>query len=200
MPRAISTPTCPPPVRETMADPDLEAAVAAFLRACGLDLGHPDLDRTPERVAALWRAEFLAGYGMDPAEILGDPVVGEGETELVIVRDLPFHGMCPHHLLPYLGRATVAYLPAGKLVGFGRLGRLVTCFTRRLTLQERATNEVADALVEHLGARGAACVMVAHHTCLSVPDDKHAARVVTAAFRGKLRDRPDLRDRLLPGP
>ncbi len=181
------------------SDPGAMAAVVrAWLEACALDPGHPDLARTPERVAALWREQFLSGYGMDPAEILGDPVTGEGATELVVVRDLPFHGMCPHHLLPYTGRATVAYLPGDRLVGFGRLHDLVRCFTRRLTLQERACNQVADALMEHLGARGSACVMTGAHTCLSVPDDKHDAKVVTASFRGDLRDRPDLRDRLLP--
>lgn len=183
-----------------MSSDPIAAAVKAFLEACGRDPSHADLVRTPERVAALWREHFLAGYAMDPAEILGDPVLGEGETELVIVRNLPFHGMCPHHLLPYLGRATVAYLPADRLVGFGRLGDLVTCFTRRLTLQERAANDVADALMQHLGAQGAACVMVGRHACLAVPGDKQDAEVVTASFRGKLRDRPDLRDRLLPAP
>ncbi len=181
-----------------MADDALERVVRTFLEACGRDLDHPDLVRTPGRVAALWRSQFLEGYTMDPAEILGEPVLGEGRTDLVVIRNLPFHGMCPHHLLPYQGRATVAYLPSDKLVGFGRLGDLVRCFTRRLTLQERAANDVADALVEHLGARGSACIMVARHACLSIPDDKHDAEVVTASFRGELEDRPDLRDRLLP--
>jgi GTP cyclohydrolase I len=173
-------------------------AVSQWLRACDLDPAHKDLVGTPARVAALWEEHFLSGYGMDPAAILGDPVEGEGETELVIIRDLPYHGMCPHHLMPYTGRATVAYLPAGKLVGFGRLHDLVRCYTRRLTLQERACNDVADALLEHLHARGAACVMVGTHNCLGIPDNKHDAQVVTASFRGDLRDRPDLRDRLLP--
>jgi GTP cyclohydrolase I len=177
----------------------LVVAIEGLLRAAGRNLQHKDLAHTPERVARLWGEHFLAGYRADPAKILGETVDGEGETELVIVRDLPYHGLCPHHLLPYTGRATVAYLPAaGRLVGFGRLEELLRCFTRRLTLQERAGNDVADALMRHLGARGSACVMVGVHTCLSVPDDKHEARVVTAAFRGDLRDRPDLRDRLLP--
>jgi GTP cyclohydrolase I len=175
----------------------LEQAVGSWLRACGLDLTHKDLAGTPVRVASMWEEHFLAGYDMDPAKILGDPVEGEGDTELVVVRDLPYHGMCPHHLMPYTGRATVAYLPGDMLVGFGRLHDLITCFTRRLTLQERACNDVADALVEHLGARGAACVMTGTHNCLGIPDNKHGATVVTASFRGDLRDRPDLRDSLL---
>lgn len=170
----------------------IERAVAELLTACGLQLDHKDLVSTPSRVARVWTEEFLAGFAMDPAQILGDPVIGEGASELVLVRGLPFHGLCPHHLLPYTGTAAVAYLPAGRLAGFSRLGDLVTCFTRRLTLQERACNDIADALIEHLGARGAGCVMRARHTCLSVPGNKHGAEVVTTSLRGALRDRPDL--------
>jgi GTP cyclohydrolase IA len=180
-----------------LSDP-VEDAIVTLLRACELDLGHKDLERTPTRVAKLWRDEFLSGYALDPATILGDPVMGEAPTELVVIRDLPYHGMCPHHLLPYHGKATVAYLPREKLVGFGRLGDLVRCFTQRLTLQERACNDVADALMQHLDARGSGCVMVGEHACLRIPGDKHDARVVTASFRGDMQARPELHDRLLP--
>lgn len=182
----------------TAADPDdpVARAVAGFLSACGQDLGHKDFDRTPVRVAQLWREQFLSGEAMDPAVILGDPVEGEAATELVIIRDLPYHGMCPHHLLPYVGRATVAYLPGAQLVGFGRLGDLVNCFTRRLTLQERACNDIVEALMTHLDARGAGCVMVGEHMCLKIPDNRHRAQVVTASFRGELRHRTELQDKL----
>ena len=177
------------------------AAVTTLLSACELDLDGTDFAKdfagTPDRVSKLWREYFLAGYAMDPAEILGDPVKGEAQTELVVVRDLPFTGMCPHHLLPYLGKATVAYLPGDNLVGFSRLGELVDCFTRRLTLQERACNGVVDALIEHLGARGAGCVMVGDHTCLRIPGQRPDARVVTASYRGEMRGRPELQDRLM---
>ena len=168
-----------------------------LLVACGLPLDHKDLVGTPARVARVWSEEFLSGFAMDPAQILGDPVEGEGASELVLVRGLPFHGLCPHHLLPYTGTASIAYLPVGRLAGFGRLGDLLTCFTRRLTLQERACNDIADALIEHLGARGAGCVMRARHTCLSVPDNKHGAEVVTSSLRGALRERADLQALLL---
>jgi GTP cyclohydrolase I len=175
----------------------IERAVAALLTACGLDLAHKDLVGTPARVARTWSEEFLSGFAMDPAQILGDPVVGEADSELVVVRGLPYHGLCPHHLLPYTGSATVAYLPSDRLAGFGRLGDLVTCFTRRLTLQERAGNDVVDALMLHLGARGAGCVMRGRHTCLCVPDNKHQAEVVTCSVRGALRTRADLQALLL---
>jgi GTP cyclohydrolase I len=175
----------------------LADAVRALLRASGLDLAHADLLGTPDRVAKLWSALVLSGYDADPATILGDPVLGEGDTELVVVRDIPCHGMCPHHLMPWVGQATVAYLPTTKLVGFGRLSELVHCFTRRLTLQERVCNDIADALMHHLDARGAACVITGQHNCLNVPDDKHGTRVVTASYRGELKVRPDLQAQLI---
>jgi GTP cyclohydrolase I len=176
----------------------LAAAVAALLRAAGADLAAKDFADTPDRVARLWCDAFLGGNRLDPAVILGHPVEGEAPTEMVVVRDLPFAGMCPHHLLPYIGRATIAYLPGDKLVGFGRLGELVRCFTARLTLQERAGNDIVDAIMTHLQARGAACIMVGQHACLRIPETRHDAEVVTASFRGEFRERAELRDRLMP--
>lgn len=176
----------------------IREAVAALLRATGSDPTTGDFVGTTDRVAKLWCGAFLAGGAMDPAEILGAPVLGEAATEMVVVRELPFCGMCPHHLLPFIGRATVAYLPGDKLVGFGRLGDLVRCFTARLTLQERACNDVVDAIMTHLGARGAACIMVGEHACLRIPEQRHDAEVVTASFRGEFRERAELRDRLMP--
>ncbi len=189
--------------RTPTADPRATAAIAgavdAFLRACGLDpqvVG--DLRDTPERVARLWQAEFLAGYEMSPEAILADPVVGEADPDVVVVGGLRFHAMCPHHLLPYRGIAHVAYIPNGKLVGFGRLAELVDCFTKRLTLQERATHQIAEALCINLGARGAGCVIEAEQLCLALPGEKHdASGVVTSAFVGDMRERPDLKARLL---
>ena len=178
-------------------DAALQGAVRALIDACDLDANHKDLDGTPARVSKLWRSSFLNGYAMKPAEILGDLVLGEGPTELVVVRDIPFHGMCPHHLLPYLGTASVAYLPGDGLLGFGRLADLVRCFTARLTLQERACNDVVDALMEHVGARGAGCVMKGEHMCLRIPEQRHSTSVVTSSFRGELRQRVALQDGLL---
>ena len=124
--------------------------------------------------------------------------MGEADPDVVVVGGLRFHAMCPHHLLPYRGVAHVAYLPAGKLVGFGRLAELVDCFTKRLTLQERATHQIADALCRHLGARGAGCVIEAEQLCLALPDEKHdQSGVVTSSFVGEMRERPDLKTRLL---
>jgi len=177
----------------------MSAAVAALLRAAGLDpAGDADLKQTPERVARLWQEEFLAGYAMDPAKILGDLVVGETDPDVVIVSGLRFHSMCPHHLVPFRGVAHLAYIPAGKLAGFGRLADLVECFTKRLTLQERATHQLAHALWQGLGARGAGCVMEAEQLCLALPGERHdKSGVLTSAFAGEMRERPDLKARLL---
>jgi len=176
----------------------MQQAVLGWLEACGLDPQHADLARTPERVAELWSNEFLAGYAMDPARILDTPVVGESDPDAVVVTDLAFHAMCPHHLLPFQGRAHLAYLPAGKLVGFGALGSLVACFTKRLTLQERATHQIATALIEHLGARGAGCVLEANQLCLGIRHDQHASNhIVTTAFLGAFEEQPELRAQLL---
>jgi GTP cyclohydrolase I len=181
--------------------PDYEAmkgALTQFLDACGLDLTEPDLASTAERVSRTWIAEFLDGYARTPAEILGAPVVGEADPDVVIVGGLRFHAMCPHHLLPYRGLAHVAYIPNGKLVGFGRLGELVECFAHRLTLQERITHQIAQALVDHLHAAGAGCVMEAEQMCLAIPGEKHdQSGIVTSAFVGAMRERPDLKARLL---
>jgi GTP cyclohydrolase I len=177
----------------------MSAAIAALLKAAGLDpAGDADLKQTPERVAKLWNEEFLAGYAMDPTKILGDLVVGETDPDVVIVSGLRFHSMCPHHLVPFRGLVHLAYIPAGKLAGFGRLADLVECFTKRLTLQERATHQIAQALWQGTGARGAGCVMEAEQLCLALPGERHdKSGVLTSAFVGEMQERPDLKARLL---
>jgi GTP cyclohydrolase IA len=176
----------------------IAAAVSALLRATGHDPSNEsDLQQTPDRVARLWIEEFLAGYAMDPAKILGEPVLGENDPDVVVVSGLRFHSMCPHHLVPFRGLAHVAYIPAGKLAGFGRLADLVECLTKRLTLQERATHQIAEAIWHGLDARGAGCVMEAEQWCLALPGERHnESRVVTGAFVGEFDQRPDLKARL----
>ena len=181
-----------------MKEVNISDAVRHLLQAMDLDPSHPDLIETPARVDKLWSAEFLSGYHMDPQSILAAPVEGEAEPDSVFVTDLRFHSLCPHHLLPFWGKAHVAYIPDGKILGFGQIAKLVACFTQRLTLQERATHQVAQALVDYLPARGAGCVMEAEQLCLSLPGDRHqSSRVLTTAFVGEFSERPDLRNRLL---
>jgi len=177
----------------------MASAFAALLRAAGRDPARDaDLVQTPERAAKLWAEEFLAGYAMDADRILGEPVLGETDPDLVVVSGLRFHSLCPHHLVPSRGVAHLAYLPAGKLAGFGRLADLVECFTKRLTLQERATHQIAEALWRGLEARGAGCVLEAEQLCLALPGERHDdSRVVTSAFVGEMAARPELKARLL---
>lgn len=174
------------------------SAVEQLLRAMGQDPRDKDLAETPDRVAKLWAEEFLSGYSMDPKEILSGPVEGEIDPDAVFITDLSFHSMCPHHLLPFRGKAHVAYIPSDKLLGFGKVARLVACFTQRLTLQERATTQITEALMSYLPAKGAGCVMEAEHLCLAIPGDKHqSSQVLTSAFFGEFRERSDLRGRLM---
>lgn len=176
----------------------LARAVEQFLKSMDLDTESDDLKETPARVATLWSREFLSGYAMDPKEILSRSVDEHTDPDAVFITDLSFHSMCPHHLLPFRGKAHVAYIPDGKLLGFGRVAKLVACFCQRMTLQERATTQIAQALMDFLPARGAGCVMEAEQLCLALPQDKHeSSRVLTSAFFGEFKTRDDLRSRLM---
>lgn len=161
-----------------------EAAIADLLRACGIspDSGHTA--RTPQRVRELWERRLLGGYAMDPAQALGE---GFADTrgDMVILRGIAVHGVCPHHLVPFRGVAHVAYVPGGRLHGFGRIARMVDSIGHRFTYQEWMTRDIADALLTHGQARGAACVIEAEQLCLLLGEDRRGdERVVTQAFAG----------------
>ncbi len=165
-----------------------EAAIARFLREVvpAEALRSADVVGTPRRVAEAFRDDLLDGYRMDPAAVLGDAMEVAGQ-DLVALAGIDFHAVCPHHLLPYRGRACVAYVPGGRVVGFGVLARLVDCFAHRLVIQEVLARQVADALVEHLGARGAACVLDAEQMCVTVRGERRReARAHAQAFAGSL--------------
>jgi GTP cyclohydrolase I len=172
---------------------DAVAAVARFLDALGLPPSvrqDPDLEQTPRRVAEAWIEDLLDGYRVAPAEVLAE-AIETPSRDLVAVTGIDFHSVCPHHLLPSRGVAHVAYLPGGRVVGFGALARLVDCLAHRLVLQEDLARTVAEALVEHLGARGAACVIDAEQLCMTVRGERRPrARAHAEAFAGALaRDR-----------
>lgn len=168
--------------------PAAEAAVRALLEALGVRVdADPELRATPRQVAEAWSGELLAGYRMDPSAILADSVATRS-SDVIAVRDIAVTVMCPHHLLPAPGFVHVAYAPAARLVGLGAIARLVECFSRRLTLQEALVQNVADALIEHLGASGAGCVAVLSPTCLTARGARcHAARATSLATRGSMR-------------
>ncbi len=164
-----------------------EAAVRALVAACGVD--EPlHLGGTPERVRALWADRLLDGYRRDPAEELGAGFA-DPRTDVVVVRGIAVHGVCPHHLLPFRGKAHVAYLPGGRLHGFGRIARLVDALAHRFTYQEWLTRDVADAMVAHGQAQGAVVVIETVQLCLVLGEDRRCdERVVTQACSGVFKD------------
>lgn len=167
----------------------IEAAVAELLAAIGEDVGRPGLASTPRRFAEAY-AGFFSGVGEDPLEHLADQQELEGETgELVLLRDIEFRSMCEHHLLPFLGRAHIAYAPDGRIVGLGKLPRVVETLASRPQLQERLTDEIADTLVAGLAPKGVVVVVDAVHGCVSARGPRQAASsTVTVASRGTLAD------------
>jgi GTP cyclohydrolase I len=181
----------------------MSEAIRNFLESAGIDLNQPQLIDTPDRVARSWREELLDGYDADPALILKDSFEADRNrlklaSGLVLVKDIPFHGLCPHHLLPLQGVAHIGYLPDGKLVPFSGLVRLLDCFAHRLEVQETVTKRVAEALMTHLGVKGAASVLESEQTCMTLRGVKRrGTRIVTSHFAGKFASRADLRSEFL---
>ncbi|NEN04640.1 GTP cyclohydrolase I FolE [Diaminobutyricibacter tongyongensis] len=169
--------------------PRIEAAVAEILAAIGEDPSRPGLLSTPSRVADAYE-EFFSGLGQDPAQELGEGVPLEGhDAETVLLRDIAFRSVCEHHLLPFIGVAHVAYLPNERVVGLGRIPRVVETLASRPQLQERLTEEIADALQDGLGARGVLVVLDAQHQCVSARGVRQTeSTTVTVASRGELAD------------
>lgn len=165
--------------------PRIEAAVREILEAIGEDPGRDGLLATPRRVARMY-AEVFSGLREDPVHHLEVQFEADHD-EMVMVRDIPFYSMCEHHLLPFVGKAHVAYVPgdSGKITGLSKLARLVEAYARRPQVQERLTSQVADKLVEVLEPRGALVVVEAEHQCMSMRGvQKPGALTITSAVRG----------------
>jgi GTP cyclohydrolase IA len=170
-----------------------EQAVGDMLRACGIAPEGPHTGQTARRVRELWERRLLGGYSLDPAEVLGEGFADTRE-DMVVVRGIAVHGVCPHHLVPFRGIAHVAYIPGGRLHGFGRIARLVDAIGHRFTYQEWMTRDIAEAMVEHGKARGAACVIEAEQLCLLLGEDRRGdERVFTQAYAGCFGNEPQLR-------
>jgi len=169
---------------EEVYDRKKEALVRSMLQEIGEDPNREGLRRTPLRVAKAM--DFLtSGYQLSAAEIIKKALFAEDVKEMVVIRDIEFYSMCEHHMLPFFGHAHVGYLPNGQVVGLSKVARVVDCFARRLQVQERLTNQVADALIEHLGAHGVAVVMEASHTCMMMRGvQKQRSTTVSSAMRG----------------
>ena len=161
----------------------IERAVRQILKAVGEDTDREGLRYTPQRVAKMY-AELFSGLFEDPARYL-DVYFSERYDEMVVLRDIPFHSICEHHLLPFMGKAHVAYLPRGKVVGISKLARVVEACARRPQVQERLTGQIADLLMDKLDARGVGVIIEANHTCMTIRGvRKPGAVMVTSAMRG----------------
>lgn len=174
----------------------IEEAVLEILRAVGENPEREGLKNTPGRVARMYQ-QLLAGIQEDPQDHL-KTVFSEKYDEIVLLRDIPFNSLCEHHLLPFIGKAHVAYLPDGKVVGISKLARVVDTFARRLQLQERLTDQIADFLMQHLNPKGVAVVLEATHSCMTIRGiQKPGAVMVTSALRGIFKKDPRSRAEVL---
>jgi len=183
--------------------PDFEQHILAILEALGEDPARDGLVRTPERVAKAYRW-MTRGYEMSVAEVVGDGVFDESHENMILVRDIELYSMCEHHMLPFFGKAHVAYLPAGKIIGLSKLPRIVDVFARRLQVQERLTDQVADAVMDVLHPHGVGVVIEASHLCMMMRGvEKQNSTTITSALRGVFRDDARTREeflRLVHGP
>jgi GTP cyclohydrolase I len=171
-----------------VAKPEIEFAVKNLLEAFGEDIDREGLERTPERVARMYD-ELLAGYRVDPFKLINEAVFTVEYDDMVIVRDIEFYSMCEHHMLPFLGKAHVAYLPQGEVIGLSKIPRVVDLFARRLQVQERMTRQIADFLEAAIHPQGVAVVVEGLHLCSKIRGVKKAeSRMVTSAMKGCFRE------------
>ncbi len=167
--------------------------VAELLKELGEDVQREGLDKTPERVEKALRY-FTSGYAQDVKEVLNGAMFVEEYDEMVIVKDIDFASLCEHHLLPFVGRCHVAYMPNRKIIGLSKIPRLVEMFSRRLQVQERLTTQIANTLNEALQPRGVAVVVEAIHLCMLMRGvEKQNSKAITSAMLGAFRDRPETR-------
>lgn len=174
----------------------VETAVLEILDAVGENINREGLKETPARVARMY-AELLEGRRHDPSEHLNS-IFHEDYDEIVLLRDVPFYSVCEHHLMPFIGRAHLAYLPDGKVLGVSKLARIVDAFARRLQVQERLTDQIADFLMTNLKPKGVAVVLEASHSCMTIRGiKKPGAMMVTSALRGIFKKDPRSRSEVL---
>lgn len=175
----------------------IHSAVEQILGAIGENPARPGVKDTPDRVARMY-AELMEGYRQDPVEILNGAVFEEDYDEMVVVRDIEFYSLCEHHLLPFLGRAHVAYLPKGRLLGLSKIPRVVDMFARRLQVQERMTRQIAEFIHGVLDPLGVAVIIEGLHLCATMRGvKKHDARMTTSAMLGAFRSHAPTRQEFL---
>lgn len=174
-----------------------ESAVRDMLALVGEDPSREGLLKTPERVERAMRW-LTRGYELDAADVIGDALFEEDHQNMVVVRDIEFYSMCEHHMLPFFGRAHVAYIPDGRIVGLSKVARVVDVFARRLQVQERLTDQIAQALEDALRPRGVGVVLEASHFCMMMRGvEKQNSRTLTSALRGVFREDASTRSEFL---
>jgi GTP cyclohydrolase I len=174
----------------------LEKAVREMLLAMGENVEREGLKDTPGRVARMY-TEILGGMRVDPKQYV-KKLFAEGYDEIVLLRDIPFYSVCEHHLMPFIGSAHIAYLPAGDVLGVSKLARVVDCFARRLQVQERLTDQIAEFLMSSLKPRGVAVVLEASHSCMTIRGIKKPGSImVTSSLRGIFRRDPRSRSEIM---
>jgi len=183
-----------------IADPRearLARAALEILRNVGEDPEREGLLRTPQRVAKSW-LELTSGYGVDIHKLLNGAVFDSPESDLVVVTGIQFYSLCEHHLLPFHGKCSVAYIPNGKIIGLSKIPRLIEAFTRRLQVQERLTGQIADTIEELLHPQGVGVVMEARHLCMEMRGARSiGSPTKTSAMRGVFRKDPRTRKEFL---
>ena len=176
---------------------EMESAVRRQLQLIGEDPDREGLLKTPERVAKSLRW-LTRGYETDVRDVVGDALFEENHESMVMVRDIELYSMCEHHMLPFFGQAHVAYIPNGRIVGLSKLPRIVEVFARRLQVQERLTEQIADAIDELLAPKGVGVVIEAVHLCMMMRGvEKQNSRTITSALRGRFRECPMTRSEFL---
>lgn len=165
----------------------IETAIHQMIIAFGEDPERDGLQKTPERVSRMY-AELLSGYHADPDAVINNAIFDVKYDEMVLVRDIEFYSLCEHHMLPFIGRVHVAYIPSGKILGLSKIPRIVEMYARRLQVQERMTRQIADFLRDLLQPQGVAVVVEAMHLCSMMRGvKKHNARMTTSAMHGAFR-------------
>jgi len=179
--------------------PSIEKAIAEILRSIGEDPQREGLVKTPERVARMY-TELLGGYRQDPLDLINNALFDVEYDDMVIVRDIEFFSLCEHHMLPFMGRAHVAYIPKKKVIGLSKIPRIVDMFSQRLQVQERLTRQIADFLCDTIDPLGAGVMIEALHLCSMMRGvKKHDARMTTSAMVGSFRTNPATRQEFLDG-
>jgi len=174
-----------------------EEIIRNLLINIGENPERPELLKTPSRVAEFWQY-ISQGYKVDVPAMLKESLIYENYNQMIIVKDVDFFSMCEHHLVPFFGKAHIAYVPNGKIIGFSKIPRVITAFAQRLQIQERMTQQIADALNDALEPKGIGVVIEARHLCMQMRGvEKQNSNITTSVMLGELHDEPQARDEFL---